>query len=227
MTFLKGKVHAESADERAWRDAKLANIDPELLSLAQLAVNRELESRRELNGRLTATITFAGLLLALAFGLGHRVGGLELHKTPEVLLAVSFCAAIALLVVAIGLAIAALQPEPRNSMSPALLQHYGTEDTSPTEVRQDAFKVEVSTLGQLEGGNTTRATRLLKSQRILGLALGVAAAGALILYFCNGETTQRHLHQGNPPHVEKRQALQGHQGTRTSSQATDMGDESP
>jgi hypothetical protein len=43
-----------------WRKAELAPISPELLALARSAAERELTSRRGLNGRLAGTVAFAG-----------------------------------------------------------------------------------------------------------------------------------------------------------------------
>ena len=216
---------AEKQDWKEWHDAQLKTVGPELLAIAGTAVDRELESRRELNARLSATIAFAGLLLAAAFGFGNQVGRLELSTVFDVLTSGCFVLAVSALVLAVALALYALLPDPRNGPNPALLRFHAVEGSKDEEIRKDVFKLEVSVLRQLEPGNTQRAAALLRSQRIVGMALTVAAVGALILFFSDGRASDQQ-NAGQPferehatPPAERRSEIQ-------SEQAQNLGDES-
>lgn len=172
-------------EQQTWADTELHEVNADLLEIAQGAVDRELESRNALNARLTATITFAGALLAAALTLGRSAGTVPLPCGAYVAFAIAFVAAVALLVAAIAISISAIQPELRNRANPDLLRHYATKRSEMAEVRADTYKLEVSLLDQLGPGNTTRASRLRLGQRLLAGALGLAAAGALILFFAS------------------------------------------
>lgn len=102
MLFVKaGRERSEDSVWEGWHDAELRVVKHELLAIAGTAVSRELDSRRELNARLSATIAFAGLLLAAAFGFGYRAGRLDLGGLSEDLLAACFVMAVLILVLAV------------------------------------------------------------------------------------------------------------------------------
>ena len=186
MGWLKRQADARHELEttlRRWAEAEVKDVDADLLEIASNAVDRELESRNALNTRLTATITFAGALLAAALTLGRSAGSVDLPCVAYIAFAISFVGAVLLLVASIALSISAIQPEPRNRANPKLLRHYATEGSPTGEVRADTYKLEVSLLEQLGPGNTLRAHRLRLAQRLLAGALTFAAAGSLILFF--------------------------------------------
>ena len=190
-------------------DEELHEVSPELLALIHGELERELASRRELNARLTATITFAGVLLALGFGQGHRLGNTNAHGPALATFQISFAAAVALLVLSIGLAVWGLLPTRRDRSNPDVLRHYVRVGSGPDELRVDFYKTAVDTLQQTGTGNDLRGERLLKAQRALVLALVLTAVGALILFFDHGRqeghpATAAASRQGHAAYEEER-----------------------
>jgi len=179
----KNRRAQRAVAEAQWKANTVADVDPELLTLATAAAERELKSREGINSRLTATITFSGALLAAAFAIGQKAGELKPAGTCGTLFEISFVTAVALLVVTLALALSALLPEPRHRTNPELLKHYTRASSAMEEVRVDTYKLEVALLAQLGEANTSRAKILRLSQYVLGVALAITAGGALILFF--------------------------------------------
>lgn len=170
-------------EEQEWLDAPVKPIPEELISLARNASERELASREALNARLTTIITFCGALLALALTLGQKAGSvLQHHRARHTIFEIGLTAAIVLLALAILLCILSLRPEPRHRTSAKLLKYYALEGTASDEVRVDTYKFEVALTQNLAPGNTRRATGLLHALWLTAIALGLAAAEAIILF---------------------------------------------
>jgi hypothetical protein len=170
------------AELQDWHDAKLKPVEAEVCALVENAVSRELESRSALNTRVTSTMTLAGALLAASFALAKSAADLRVEGSPSWVFSVSFVGTVALLVLAILISAAAIGPEPRHMLSPALMRHWGEVGTSIDEARTDRYKLDVALAEQLATGNQRRSAALRRAQRLIAGALLFAAGGAISVF---------------------------------------------
>jgi hypothetical protein len=171
------------ATARAWQKEELAHVSAEIAGLTSAAVARELSSRDALNGRLASTITVCGALLAAAFALSKNAADLKIHGATYVLFSITFSAAVVLLVMAMLICVAAIQPDLRHRLNPALARYWARNRAADEAARTDGFRLDVALLDQVGAGNTRRASRLLLAQYFLVAALVAAAVGALVIFF--------------------------------------------
>jgi hypothetical protein len=127
------------ATVRAWQREELAQVPVEVAGLTAVAVARELSSRDALNGRLGSTITVCGALLAAAFALSKNAADLKIHGASYVLVSIAFSAAIVLLVMAMLICVAAIQPDLRHRLNPALARYWARNKVADEEARTTAL----------------------------------------------------------------------------------------
>jgi hypothetical protein len=167
----------------------MAPIEPKpkvsrsLLAEAARGVDRELESRRALNSGLQQLIAFTGVLLAVAFALGERVGRADVGCSAKTLLIIFFVGAVVGLLGVLLVALIGLGPQGRTLPNPEVFRFYASEGTKDSEVRADLFGVEVDAMEDLSTGNQQRAECQRLALKVLFVPLIFAAAGAITLFF--------------------------------------------
>jgi hypothetical protein len=154
----------------------------ELLELAQGHAQSELASREVLGTRLGGLITVAAALLALSVAGAREAAETPLDPTARTLFSVAFVGAVAALVGVILIALRSLGPDLRAVPSPKLLRHYGERGTAMSEVRADAYKLNVAVLCQLGPANGRRARGVRLALMALIGALLLAAVAATTVY---------------------------------------------
>jgi hypothetical protein len=173
----------DPAWHEAWRSLEADDVDPGLLELAEHHLAGELSSSDVLAARLTGVVTFAGALLAVGVTLSANAAKARLHDDARTVFSILMVAAIAILVAAIARALIAMRPRHRVLPNPALLRHYADRGTPMTEVRADTFKLYGAGLETTGRRNAGSARPVRDSLALVAVALVLAAAGALTMYF--------------------------------------------
>jgi hypothetical protein len=174
-------AHQEAHQD--WHDAELKAIDPELLALTHGYVEAELNGRESLGNRLGGLITLAGALLALLVAAAREAAGAHLDGTARTIFSITFIGAVLCLVAVLLIALHSMGPDVRATPSADLLRHYGEHGTTTDEAREDAYKLSVTVLAQLDPTNRSRAEGVKRARLALILALLLAAAAAGTVYF--------------------------------------------
>jgi hypothetical protein len=173
----------DAAERERWLGEPLEGVSEELRDLAMDVADQAFRTRDALNIRLSGTATFAGALLAVALTQGKNAGEAKLPPAADIALAIAFVGAVSLLVAGIVIALSALRPGRVTLTNPDVLRYYGRKGTSEEEMRIDQFRLQITSLYELRAGNARRSARLTWAQFLVGGALSLAAAGAVVLFF--------------------------------------------
>jgi hypothetical protein len=167
-------------------------VPPELLAIGNDQLKTELEFTEKFNGRASALVGFAGVVLGLTVTAGvetfprltqapGKPRALTLGHVGEPLFIVCFAAAVLLLLVCTVVATRSILPIAGKRLKIESLREFGEKRTPLPEVRSRAYTVIVNLLDAQRKANTAKAKPVKRAGGLFVAALLLVAIDACTL----------------------------------------------